>query len=379
MAATTTVTNFMIVTTSGSLNPRIRLYNPAGAQIGGAENYSNFYESCESGSTVELNTVTLTATGTYTVIVGDCSDANTGSYWIYAQRTNNPAGATNLLFGGQPQTGTIGSMTSEATATPSAEAPTTVSISRWSLRWQSPALNSGFTIRLEHPTGSSAYGNNGYNGCGGPTLELNGVKLPTTGTYTVLVGDCSDTNTGNYNLSSQCFGVCASSVPTPLPQTITFPPLKNQVLGGAPFALSATASSGLAVTFASNTASVCTVSGVTVTLVAVGTCSITASQPGNSTYAAATPVTQTFTISAGTGPGSTTVYDLSSNWSNSSNPNGPWSYNQGSTPLPFSAKLYLCQHRTAIVVQPTGVGSIKCHGHFPSSIFTVQRLHGNLQ
>jgi hypothetical protein len=29
------------------------------------------------------------------------------------------------------------------------------------------------------------------------------------------------------------------------------------------------------------------------------------------------------------------VYDLSSDWSNSSNPNGPWSYNQGSTPLPL--------------------------------------------
>ena len=28
------------------------------------------------------------------------------------------------------------------------------------------------------------------------------------------------------------------------------------------------------------------------------------------------------------------VYDLSSDWSNSNNPNGPWSYNQGSTPLP---------------------------------------------
>jgi hypothetical protein len=54
------------------------------------------------------------------------------------------------------------------------------------------------------------------------------------------------------------------------------------------------------VTFASNTAPVCTVSGVTVTLVAVGTCSITASQPGNSTYAAATPVTQTFPINSGT-------------------------------------------------------------------------------
>ena len=49
---------------------------------------------------MELNTVTLPATGTYTVLVGDCGDTNTGSYLIYAQRTNNPAGAAVLLFGG---------------------------------------------------------------------------------------------------------------------------------------------------------------------------------------------------------------------------------------------------------------------------------------
>jgi uncharacterized protein (TIGR03437 family) len=88
------------------------------------------------------------------------------------------------------------------------------------------------------------------------------------------------------------------AVPQQLPQTITFGPLNNQVLGTAPFALSATASSGLTVTFASNTPSVCTVSGVTVTLVAVGTCSITASQAGNSNYAAAAPVTLSFTVKA---------------------------------------------------------------------------------
>jgi hypothetical protein len=46
----------------------------------------------------------------------------------------------------------------------------------------------------------------------------------------------------------------------------------------------------------SNSPSVCTLSGVDITLVAAGTCSITASQPGNSVYAAATPVTQTFAV-----------------------------------------------------------------------------------
>jgi len=90
-------------------------------------------------------------------------------------------------------------------------------------------------------------------------------------------------------------GVVAAA---PLPQTISFGPLSNQILGAAPFNLNATSSSGLVVTFASNTPSVCTVSGVTVTLVAVGTCSITARQAGNSNYAAAAPVTQSFTVNA---------------------------------------------------------------------------------
>ena len=82
------------------------------------------------------------------------------------------------------------------------------------------------------------------------------------------------------------------------PQTITFGPLNNVVLGVAPITISATASSGLAVTLTSNTASVCTVSGSAVTVIGAGTCSITASQAGNSNYSAATPVTQTFTVTA---------------------------------------------------------------------------------
>jgi large repetitive protein len=77
-------------------------------------------------------------------------------------------------------------------------------------------------------------------------------------------------------------------------QTITFGALSNVKLGAAPFTITATASSGLTVAFASTTPSVCTVSGNTVTIVAAGTCSITASQGGNAIYAAATPVTQSF-------------------------------------------------------------------------------------
>ncbi len=84
-------------------------------------------------------------------------------------------------------------------------------------------------------------------------------------------------------------------------QTITFNPLPNQTLGTPPFAISATASSGLPVSFASNSPGVCSVSGNTVSLVFTGQCSITASQPGNGSYTAAPSVTQTFQVTSSAG------------------------------------------------------------------------------
>jgi uncharacterized protein (TIGR03437 family) len=108
------------------------------------------------------------------------------------------------------------------------------------------------------------------------------------------------TNEGDNSITK--ISPLASQTAPPAPQTISFPPLSGIKLGSGPIALSAAASSGLTVVFASNSPSVCTVSGVTVTLLAAGTCSITASQSGNSVYAPATPVTQTFPVSSATAP-----------------------------------------------------------------------------
>jgi hypothetical protein len=80
-----------------------------------------------------------------------------------------------------------------------------------------------------------------------------------------------------------------------LAQTITFPAIPTQTYG-TPVALSATASSGLTVAFASTTATICTVSGTTAILLSSGTCSIQATQAGNGSYAAAPPVTRSFTV-----------------------------------------------------------------------------------
>ena len=87
-----------------------------------------------------------------------------------------------------------------------------------------------------------------------------------------------------------------SSPPALTAQTITFGTVADKVFSTATSALAATASSGLAVTLASLTPSYCTVSGSTLTIVAAGSCQVKATQAGNTTFAAATDVTNTFNI-----------------------------------------------------------------------------------
>jgi hypothetical protein len=113
----------------------------------------------------------------------------------------------------------------------------------------------------------------------------------------VAAGTCTiqATQAGNSNYSAAA-PVNQSLQVTQASQKITFGPLSNKVFGTAPFTVSASASSGLAVSFASLTSSVCTVSGATVTLVAPGTCTIQATQAGNANYSAATPVNQSFQV-----------------------------------------------------------------------------------
>ncbi|MES2731005.1 MAG: PA14 domain-containing protein, partial [Bacteroidota bacterium] len=85
-------------------------------------------------------------------------------------------------------------------------------------------------------------------------------------------------------------------------QTITFATIPDKALTDPPFVLNATASSGLPVTYAL-VSGPATISGNTVTLTgAAGTVTITASQAGNATNCAASPVTRSFAVTAaGTG------------------------------------------------------------------------------
>jgi sugar lactone lactonase YvrE len=145
------------------------------------------------------------------------------------------------------------------------------------------------------------------------TTSLNGLFAPASDQTWLTIGTISNgvvsfsftantsgsSRTAHITVLGQQIAVTQISGVTPGSQTITFGSLSSQALGTAAFTVSATASSGLPVSFASTTTSVCTVSGTTVTLVAVGQCSIQASQAGNASYAAATPVTESFQVTVG--------------------------------------------------------------------------------
>jgi large repetitive protein len=143
------------------------------------------------------------------------------------------------------------------------------------------------------------------------TVSGTTATFATAGTCTIEASQSGNTSYAAATPVSQSFSVNLQT------QTITFNPILTQVLG-TPLSLSASASSGLTVSFASLTTAVCRVSGTTATLVTAGTCTIQASQSGNASYAAATSVSQSFSVtdfsltvspsSQTISPGKTAVY-----------------------------------------------------------------------
>ncbi|MTA84911.1 MAG: hypothetical protein F2554_03455, partial [Actinobacteria bacterium] len=115
------------------------------------------------------------------------------------------------------------------------------------------------------------------------------LSATTSGTCTLTIQKAADST---YNVATTTMSFTFSRAS----QTIIFNPLSPRTLGTGNVGLSATASSGLAVTLASTNNSICSISDTTVTLITAGLCSITASQAGNANYDSAT-ATRSFTIS----------------------------------------------------------------------------------
>lgn len=127
-----------------------------------------------------------------------------------------------------------------------------------------------------------------------PNVTITGLTSGVTYFFKVFAyNDCSGTNT------FESTGTEANTDTPKANQTITFGALISKNFGDAPFNLTGTASSGLAVSYTSSNTAVATISGNTVTITGVGTTTITASQAGNTNFNAATDVTQTLTVNKG--------------------------------------------------------------------------------
>jgi hypothetical protein len=140
------------------------------------------------------------------------------------------------------------------------------------------------------------------------TLSGNTVTLIAAGTCTIRATQAGN---ANYNAATP---VSRSFTVAKLSQSITFGTLANMTVVDPPFAVSATASSGLTVGFSSLTTAVCSLNANTVTLVAAGACAIRASQAGNATYAPAPDVDRSFAVTvAATGGTVQFRYDAAGN------------------------------------------------------------------
>jgi MBG domain (YGX type)/Carboxypeptidase regulatory-like domain/Bacterial Ig-like domain (group 3) len=132
---------------------------------------------------------------------------------------------------------------------------------------------------------------------GSGTTDANGVATVSNASLAGINGGSYPTGVGaSFAGDAGYLGSSATAALTvnQADQTITFNALGDKTFGDADFNVSATASSGLPVSFSA--AGNCTVLGSTVHITGAGSCTITASQLGNGNYNAAPNVDRTFSI-----------------------------------------------------------------------------------
>lgn len=207
-------------------------------------------------ATISGNTVTLTGVGTVTIRASQAGNANFNAATVVDQ---------SFTVGKGSQTITFGTLSNKVYT----DAPFNVSAT----------ASSGLPVSFSISAGNASIS--------GSTVTLSGA-----GTVTIRA---SQAGGNNYNAAAnvdQSFTISKAN------QSITFAALNNKTVGDPAFAVSATASSGLAVTFAL-AAGPATISGNTVTLTGAGTVTIRASQGGDNNFNAAANVDQSFTVSKG--------------------------------------------------------------------------------
>ena len=198
--------------------------------------------------------------------------------------------------------------------------------------------NTTFTVSATASSGLSlSYSSSGSCTNSGATFTM------TSGTGNCIVR-YDQSGSLNFNAAAQ---VTESVTAQKADQTITFGSLTDKTFGDTDFQLSATASSGLSVSFAAT--GNCTVAGSTVHITGAGSCKITASQSGNSNFNAAADVSQSFTINKGAA--TITLSNLSQTYDGTAK-----SATATTNPSGLSVNLTYSQNNTT-VTSPTNAGA----------------------
>ena len=226
-----------VADTDYSLHPQIQLYDPSLNLLGSAPGNSN-----NKGTLISSP---LPTTGTYTVKVSSWTGASTGGYDLYIQRTNNPSGAANFVFGSAPAS-LINLPAQSDTYTFSATAGQSIylAMTTTSGATMSPAA------KIFSPSGSQLISQQSDVSCVGKSLALSSITLPTTGTYTMVLSACDSISAGNYSVYMQ---------------------LQENPIGATPVFWGQTQSTYLASAAASNTFSFVGTSGNSIGLTATET------------------------------------------------------------------------------------------------------------
>ena len=191
-----------------------------------------------------------------------------------------------------------GSGTHYANQAPYAFASNATLYAQWSDTRKKQLISlSGDTLDKGQVIALSAYG---YSGTGSISYSLqsgdctlrSNVLTAISGSGTCQVGATIDADATYQSATT----TATFNQRTRNSQTINFTSLNPMATTSLPQNLLATSTSGLVVSFASNTPAVCVVINGTVRTIGRGSCSVTASQTGNSTILPAPSVTQNFTV-----------------------------------------------------------------------------------